>query len=155
MATVTITPNGAAAQSLPAEIAQVAPALFSVNANGLAAAYAVLVTSEGIQSTEPVYTITNGTAIPAPVSLGSSPDQAYLILYGTAIRGAQGNVSASIHGVNAIVNATIAYAGAQSQFPGLDQVDILIPASLAGSGIVSVILTADGITAITVYVSIQ
>jgi uncharacterized protein (TIGR03437 family) len=51
--------------------------------------------------------------------------------------------------------ATVTYAGAQSQFPGLDQVNISLPSALAGSGNAAVVLTASGIAANTVYVSIR
>ena len=39
---------------------------------------------------------------------------------------------------------TVQYAGAQGQYQGLDQVNIALPASLAGAGEVSVYLVADG-----------
>jgi uncharacterized protein (TIGR03437 family) len=33
------------------------------------------------------------------------------------------------------------YAGPQGQYPGLDQVNVQLPASLAGSGVVNVVVT--------------
>jgi uncharacterized protein (TIGR03437 family) len=41
-------------------------------------------------------------------------------------------------------SATVAYAGPQGQFAGVDQVNVAIPRALAGSGEVSVYLVADG-----------
>ena len=32
---------------------------------------------------------------------------------------------------------TVLYAGAQGSYPALDQVDVLVPASLAGTGVVN------------------
>jgi uncharacterized protein (TIGR03437 family) len=85
-ATVTIT-SGATSVSSPADIAPVAPALFTVNRAGLAAAYAVFV-SGSEQTVEPVFTIQNGAAVAAPISLGSAGDRVYLSLFGTGIRNA-------------------------------------------------------------------
>jgi hypothetical protein len=57
---------------------------------------------------------------------------------GTGIRGQTSfsNVVAQIGGVP----ATIAYAGSQFQFEGLDQVNVYVPRSLAGAGEVAVVL---------------
>jgi uncharacterized protein (TIGR03437 family) len=38
------------------------------------------------------------------------------------------------------------YAGPQSQYPGLDQVDVQLPASLAGRGAVTAVLIVDGVS---------
>jgi uncharacterized protein (TIGR03437 family) len=60
-------------------------------------------------------------------------------------------------GAAALVNAPaqITYAGPQPDFPGLDQVNILMPKSLAGAGFVNIVLTAAGIETNAVNVSIQ
>jgi uncharacterized protein (TIGR03437 family) len=49
----------------------------------------------------------------------------------------------------------VAFAGAQGTYFGLDQVDVELPHSLAGSGTVNVVITAAGETANTVTVDIQ
>jgi uncharacterized protein (TIGR03437 family) len=41
-------------------------------------------------------------------------------------------------------NATVLYGGAAPGFPGLDQVNVQIPAALAGAGSVNVVVTVDG-----------
>jgi uncharacterized protein (TIGR03437 family) len=86
------------------------------------------------------------------LSLGSSTDQAVLVLYGTGIRGAGGaaNVSATVGGVP----AAVLHAGSQGgnsagSFYGLDQVNVLLPRHLA-AGIVDTMLTVGGHTANTV-----
>ncbi len=60
----------------------------------------------------------------------------YLILYGTGIRNrtSLANVSASINGVA----AQVIYAGPQSQYPGLDQVNVVIPSGVAATGSISI-----------------
>jgi uncharacterized protein (TIGR03437 family) len=54
---------------------------------------------------------------------------------------------------NTACNAT--YAGPQNTYFGLDQVNVELPHSLAGSGTVNVVITAAGETANTVTMDIQ
>jgi hypothetical protein len=60
----------------------------------------------------------------------------YLILYGTGIRNRSSlaNVSATVNGTG----AQVTYAGPQSQYPGLDQVNVAVPASVSGPSTVTV-----------------
>jgi uncharacterized protein (TIGR03437 family) len=144
-ATVTI-PNSAgsaaAPVSVPVTIAAVAPALFTLNAAGLAAAYVVRV-RQGNQTVEP---------ISDPIDLGPPGDQVFLSLFGTGIRGAPaGQVSVRIQGIDAPVIS----AGPQSQFQGLDQVNVLLPGALTGTGDASVVLTAAGTAARTVHIAVK
>jgi uncharacterized protein (TIGR03437 family) len=48
----------------------------------------------------------------------------------------------------------VTYAGPQAQFPGLDQINILLPQSLAGSGQASLELSFDS-TSIAVNITIK
>jgi uncharacterized protein (TIGR03437 family) len=126
--------------------------MFTLNGSGLAAAYAVLVSSDGTQTVEQVYSAQTGAVAAAPVNLGAATDQVYLALYGTGLRNAAaGSVTVNIQGLN----APVTYARPQPEFPGLDQVNVLVPHPLAGSGSMSIVLTANQIVANTVYLSIQ
>jgi len=49
----------------------------------------------------------------------------------------------------------VLHSGASADFPGLDEITVEVPRSLAGMGQVDVVLTADGETASPVHVSIQ
>ena len=139
-------------QSAPIEITRVSPALFALNSNGLAAAYVVRVSRDGIQTILPVFGVDNGAVVATPIDPGTDTDQVYLILFGTGIRNANSlGVTVKIQGLNAMVT----YAGPQGYFPGLDQVNVLLPRALAGSGSAGIVLTADHITANTVHVSIR
>jgi uncharacterized protein (TIGR03437 family) len=120
-------------------IAPVAPSLYILNSSDLAAAYVVQIGSGGVQTVE---------SISAPVNLSSG--QVYLILYGTGIRGAGSNVTVTIGGVD----APVSYAGPAPGTPGLDQVNVLIPAQLAGSGTVNVVLSAALIDANVVKITL-
>jgi len=53
------------------------------------------------------------------------------------------------------VAASVAYAGPQGAFTGLDQANVLLPPSLAGKGSVTVHLTANGMAANPVNITIQ
>jgi uncharacterized protein (TIGR03437 family) len=144
-AAVTISGTGVPTVSTQAQIASVAPTLFQLNAGGLAAAY-VLNVSSGVETYEPVYTLLNGYIVPAPIALAG---QTYLILYGTGIRGANGACTAY-----ADFTATVTYAGPDPQFPGVDQVNLLLPATIE-SGYTAVTLTCAGTAVNTVYIYIQ
>ena len=52
------------------------------------------------------------------------------------------------------VNVPVLYAG-NGGYPGIDQINVMLPASLAGSGTVALQLTASGIAANTLQVAIQ
>lgn len=64
------------------------------------------------------------------------------MLYGTGIRGrsSDGSVTCTVGGTAAAVS----YAGPQGSYAGLDQVNVVLPRSLAGRGEVDVLLTVDG-----------
>jgi len=49
----------------------------------------------------------------------------------------------------------VVFAGPQGQFTGLDQINVQLPASLAGKGEVDVVLTVDGVVANTVRANLQ
>ncbi len=150
-ATVTIT-GGTSSQSSKVTIAKVAPSLFTLNNSGLAAAYTQIVAANGSQSFGNVYTAaSSGNFVASPINVGGG-NQVYLVLYGTGIAAAgTANVKVTVNGVT----AQVLYAGSAGGFVGLDQVNILLPASLAGAGNVNIQLTANGISANPVQVTIQ
>ena len=152
LATVTIAANGS---SIPGALNIVAayPNLFQVNGEGLAAALVVRVRN-GQQSYEPVYRVGAGGAIEAvPIDVSVAGEQVYLILFGTGLGKTGGNpaVSATIGGASSAVG----FAGAQGQFGGLDQYNLLLPASLAGRGKVETIVTAGGKASNPVNITIK
>jgi len=74
---------------------------------------------------------------------------AYLVLYGSGLGGAT-SATATVGGVS----TTVAYAGAQGTYPGLDQYNVAIPPSLVGKGNVDVVITAAGLPSNTISVTI-
>jgi len=135
-ATVTVKAGDGTSHSGQVTVADVQPAVFVLNAAGLVAANIVRVTEAG-QVYENVYALdASNNVVPAPVDV--SKDQVYLVLYATGVRRApQSQVTVSIGGVN----APVSYAGAQGFYTGLDQVNVQLPASLAGRGDVAVVLS--------------
>jgi uncharacterized protein (TIGR03437 family) len=138
-------------QTAAVQIGAVAPGLFTLNSAGLAAAYVVRVDPGNVQTVEPIFSTQNGSNVAVPLSLSPAGDQFYLILFGTGIRGAGSKVSVTLNGIN----AAVAYAGPQGASGGLDQVDVLLPAQLAGSGTVKVVLTAGPVAANVVNFVVQ
>ncbi len=133
------------------DIVPVAPGLFAENATGLAAAYAVRIDAQGNQTYEPAFTAQNGTVVATPIDLGTSTDQVYLSLFGTGFdQAAMASVTATIAGRS----APVSYSGPQG-LAGLDQVNVLIPHQLAGSGSSPVVLSTAGSKANTVYITVQ
>lgn len=122
-----------------------APGLFVFNSSGLAAAYVILYHADGTQTVEQIYSVgSGGTLVPSPVSLGSATDQPYLFLFGTGFDAAgTSGVTVSIGGIN----APVTFAGPQGVYAGLDQVNVKLPASLAGAGNVTIQLIANGLAA--------
>lgn len=116
---------------------------------------ALRVKDDGPQSVEPVAQLdpAQNKFVSVPLDLGPATDQVYLILFETGIRfrSSPAAVTAQIGGVD----APVSFAGAQPQFVGLDQVNLLVPQSLTGRGEVDVAVTVDGQVTNTVKVNIK
>jgi uncharacterized protein (TIGR03437 family) len=139
-------------------VESVAPGLFSMNASGagVGAIAGVRVDASGQQTPVAIFTYSaaGNQYVATPISLGAATDQVYLSLYGTGIRGfsSLAGIAVTIGGVSVPVSG----AAAQSQYAGLDQVNVgPLPRTLAGKGASNVVLTVDGMTANTVTVNIQ
>jgi len=86
----------------------------------------------------------------AALDLSSAGDNVALEFYASGVRAAT-DVQVQIAGQS----VPVLYAGAASHFPGLDQISVLVPRSLAGIGDAEVSLTADGELAAPVHLQIQ
>lgn len=131
----------------------VAPGLFTIGASGVGAILGLRVDGAGQRSDVPVFTYnaTQNAFATAPIDLGAAADQVYLSVYGTGIRAAS-SVTAAIGGKAVPVLG----AAAQSQYPGLDQVNLgPLPRTLAGSGSVSLSLKVNNINSNSVTLSIK
>lgn len=148
-ATITIINNGNIAATGITQISPLAPGLFSVDmtGQGIAAANVVRVRSDGSQQYEPVATYDQAQQkfVAVPIDFGPTTDQIFVELYGTGIRGRSPQSSVRVQVGDKDVEVT--YVGAQGSLIGLDQINVLLPRSLAGSGEVTVSVTVDGKTA--------
>lgn len=154
-AQVTIELNGNTLGAGAVNVTAVAPGFFTFNGNGrgVPAGYALRVRG-GSQTREAIHQLgANNLFEPKPIDPGSAEDQVWLALFGTGIRGrtALSNVTVTIDGVSALVS----YAGAQGEFAGLDQINVLLPSNLAGRGEVDLVLTVNGQTARSVKINLK
>ena len=122
------------------EVVPVSPGLYSVGVN-LAAALVATVVDGQVAAVGPVaQSDESGNYALVPIDLGSGDDQVVLELFGTGLRHHRGPVTASIAGIP----VAAFYTGAQGVWVGEDQINVPIPASLRGAGIVGVSVRADG-----------
>jgi uncharacterized protein (TIGR03437 family) len=127
-AVVTITTSDGQSASTEIQIVPLAATIFMAEPSGIPVGYAVRVDANNVQTTEPILTEQGGSFQEVPIDV--STGDVYLILFGTGFDAPTFGVGAQIGNQD----LTASYAGPQTQFPGLDQINILLPKSLAGSG---------------------
>jgi uncharacterized protein (TIGR03437 family) len=91
--------------------------------------------------------------VPVPLDLGTSSDQSALVLYGTGIRNrsALSDVTVNIGGQM----LAPAYAGPAATYVGLDQINVVLPQTLAGSGTVNLSVSVAGATSNILTISFK
>ncbi|MGI8989036.1 MAG: hypothetical protein ACR2I2_05550 [Bryobacteraceae bacterium] len=146
---------------LPAETIPGIATLSVMNANGdvVSGEITVVPTAPGLYSLDGSGT---GTAITQVLRVhsdgtGGEPDgheddsgQLFLFLYGTGIRNAE-SVEVTANGQK----LAVLFAGPEGGSPGLDQVNVAVPASLAGGQQLDLVLVADGQSSNPVSIVIQ
>jgi uncharacterized protein (TIGR03437 family) len=121
-------------------VSAAAPGLFELASNQTAAALAVRVENgQTAQTPVSAFDCSLGTCTAVPIVIDSQ-STVYVSLYGTGIRGAASSTTCTVGGLP----VPVTYAGPQNEYPGLDQVNISIPASLRGSGVVDVVVSSGG-----------
>jgi uncharacterized protein (TIGR03437 family) len=153
-ADVTITNSDGIVSTGKIKVSAVSPGIFSVTSdgNGLAAAQVQRIAGTA-SSFEPTAQFVGTTWTAVPIDWVNQTDSLYLVLYGTGLRNtmALGNVGVKIGSTTLPVQ----YAGPHGTFVGVDQINLLLPRTLAGSGLVDLILTAEGKPANTVKVNFK
>ncbi|HKE06070.1 MAG TPA: hypothetical protein VKE91_18610 [Blastocatellia bacterium] len=155
-ALVTVFNGYGSSSSGKVQIANVSPGLFSANASGqgIAAAVVYRIKANGTWRYEPVAEFNRelNQFVALPIDLGAPDDQVFLILFGSGLRGrsALSAVTATVGGTSSAVS----YAGLQG-LAGVDQINLLLPASLAGRHDVDVKINVDGLSANTVKVNVK
>lgn len=125
------------------DVDPIAPGLFTAGTSSDAAAVVQRVRADGSQSFEPVS---------GPIQLGPETDQVYLLLFGTGIQANTG--IAAVTAYVGVQQATVTFAGPQGSL-GVDQVNVLLPRSIAGHGRMNVNLTVDGYESNTVVIEVH
>jgi len=156
-ATLTVISFVGSKASLPVTIAAVAPALFTADASGkgVPAAIAFDYDANGATQAPPVFACVGAPAVctPDPISLGLASTNVYLALFGTGIRGRSGLAGVTVTlGSDAL---QVSYAGAQTSYPGLDQINVLLDRSLIGKGLLTLQVNVDGVPANPVTLDIK
>ena len=98
--------------------------------------------TDGTQSVRPMRAL--------PLDLGASSDTVMMQFYASGVRDA-----AEVHAQIAGQDVPVRYSGASGYFPGLDEVVVEVPRSLAGTSEADVVLTVDGRAASPVRIHIQ
>jgi len=151
-ATLAVSGQSGSLGTIPIQIGPVAPALFTVGnpPNAPVAAYAFYYSLAGQLTGQPAVfqCDASGSCAAVPLDL-SGGDQLILSLYGTGIH--HGNkVTCQIGSTGVTV-----LGAATTQFPGEDQVNVLVPQSLAGGGTQPIMLTVDGVASSAVPVAFK
>ncbi len=138
---------GAASSAVPILISETDPGLFSAGATGLGAALGDIlhVAPDGTVTQTAPLSSCSGTPVvctSVPVIFDSAAEKIFLVFYGTGISGVSSIADVTMTIGNIPVN--VAYAGAQGQFAGLDQVNVELPRSLVGAGQTTMQLTVAG-----------
>lgn len=146
----------AALRVIPVTIQKGAPGLLSANGagSGVAAASAIRVVA-GSQIAAPIPVFSRDPtddchAVPIALGVDTPVD---LSLYGTGVRNASSLESLSATGGNVQLQPT--GGGPQPDTPGLDPVNVPLPLTLRGGGLVNVTVTVEGVISNSVQIRIQ
>lgn len=138
-------------------IATIAPGLFSANASGqgVAAAVALRVKPTGEQIYEACaeWSPASQQFVAKSIDMSQTGDQVYLILYGTGLRFRSDLAAAKLFFGDIMTG--VLYAGAQGDFVGLDQINVLIPPELTARGDIVIKLEVDGKTSNLLMINLK
>jgi len=153
-ATVTVV-GGDQTQTLASvSVSTIAPGLFSLNPDGLAAADVTRINGSNT-SYEPVAQLDNATGlfVAVPIDLGSDTDKVYLTLYGTGVRNRTSLDAVQVLVANVLV--PVDFAGPSTASEGLDLIHVLLPGGLRGTGTATVLVTVNGVSSNGVRIAIK
>ena len=153
---VEIIPSGGPILTTAIAIKPVSPAIFTVDSSGggLPAGYIVRVSPVGPidrEVIEPLFRLgENGAIIPIPVDLCRQPQQrerVFLVFFLTGINRASdpnfdGNANESVRVIANGYSLKPAFAGAQGDFVGLNQINVELPCALSGGASLKIAVTA-------------
>jgi len=160
MATVNIVDSGGNVQgSSTSQIQAVAPGLFTANEDGkgVVAATAYRLVDLQIPGPVQVYQCIDrpGTCISVPIDTGLDAP-VFVTFYTTGLRGRSSDAAVTVTlGGQSIPVRSISSQDDSSSLAGIDQVQVVLPLSLRGSGEVNVVISVDGTTSNVGTINIQ
>ena len=141
---VRVTIHGVTGNSQAAEfdVVRVVPGVFFLNGDFLAAAVIQRFDTAGNDTVVNVFDVDGGNIVASPIDMVPDTDRVFILLFGTGFRNRRdlSGVQLTVGGLN----VPLTYAGPQSVFPGLDQINGELSRALKGAGLVDVILTVEG-----------
>jgi uncharacterized protein (TIGR03437 family) len=155
-ATITVVAGNAVTSTGTVEVVAAAPGIFTATADGHGppAADFLRVFPDFSQQYEPAYQASPPGFIPRPIDLGPANQLVFLVLYLTGVRGTpntDGNAeNGSAENIRVLLGGlelTPTYAGIAPGYAALDQINVLMPRSLIGSGLLSFAVAATGFDA--------
>lgn len=141
-------PDGTQSHTTLVEVDGTAPAIFSANASGKGIAAAIAI-QDGREVA--VFRCSGPLLCTAQALEPREGRPVYLSLFGTGIRRAASPVTATFEGEP----VPVLYAGAQSEFPGLDQINLRLDSALRTRGQRNLYITVDGKQANAVQVLLR
>jgi uncharacterized protein (TIGR03437 family) len=154
---VTVTSGDGAISKGTIQVSRLAPGVFSADANGsgLAAGVVLRAKADGSRHYEPMFRFDSGLNrfVAVPIDLGPETDQVFLLLFCTGVR-ARSSIAAATASLGGQAGQ-VSYVGDQGEYAGLDQVNVRLPRSLSGRGMVDCALVVDGLAANVVKVHIK
>jgi uncharacterized protein (TIGR03437 family) len=156
-ATVVVTNSDGTVRIGTINIQRSATGIFTFFSNGIGTPAAVTTTNGTV-----FLAVANPDGTPRPLSAGTAAAPNFLVLFVTGLRNVPAanpndanGVAEAVSAMVGAANATVTFAGPAPGLIGVDQVNIIIPPSLAGGGLVNVKLTAGGYTTNSVTIRIQ
>jgi uncharacterized protein (TIGR03437 family) len=139
------------------QIGDLSPGMFAADGSGqgVPAGYALRVKPDGTQIYEAIarFDSAQSRLIPVPIDLSNGNDQVFLVLFGTGWR-QRSSLSGAVLRAGG-TDLPVVYLGPHSDLVGLDQLNALLPRSLAGRGQLELSLIVEGLSANTLRVSFR
>jgi uncharacterized protein (TIGR03437 family) len=140
-----------------ARLTKVQPDVFTADASGhgLAAAVILRIKADGSRSFEPIaqFDSVQNRFVALPIEISDETQQVILVLFGTGWRNRQSldDMTVKIGGQP----VPLIYAGSQNTLAGLDQINARLPNTLAGRGLVTLVVTVGAQAANTVLLHLK
>jgi len=129
------------------QVERISPGLFTQNASGegVPAGYALRF-RDGALTAVPILEFNANTFrwVPIDIDMGPEGDLIILVLFGSGIRGVQGEVTAKLVKGETEFPLQVGYAGVAPGFIGLDQMNLIVPRSAIGAEEVTLVIDVEG-----------